>query len=191
MTFSSEQYRSFKLLSPAGCIIALLGFFLTFTEINCNGTTLDTITGVELATGYRPDIDLTESNDEPETKQEKYDPNVFALNAWIAAMLGLALFLIPKMRDQHALHLIIALIGFGCMIGLMFNLKSALNDAKSSGGVVNVDLPITFDMQPGYWIVTASFFLTLVADIVLWMHQRKVIADLHASRQPDNESNLS
>jgi len=42
----------YSILSPTGGLIAFLGFFLTFTEINCNGKTLDTITGIELSTGY-------------------------------------------------------------------------------------------------------------------------------------------
>lgn len=180
MAYSASQYRSIRLISPAGCVIAFLGFFLTFTEINCNGKTLDTISGVELATGYSPDIDLTEST-EPEEKAERYDPNIFALNAWIAALLGIILFAIPKMRDQYTLHAIVAAVGVVCMVGLMINLKRALMEAKSSGGgVVNIDLPITFDMQPGYWIVSVAFLITLVADIILLIHQRGVITEMRA-----------
>ena len=161
----------YSILSPTGCLIAFLGFFLTFTEINCNGKTLDTITGIELATGYQQDIDIVQSDDQSTEKQkpERYDPNIFALNGILAAIIGLVLFLIPAMRKQYALHAIVAGIGFVSMIGLMINLKSELAKARSGdSGIVNINLDLSFDMQPGYWLVTAAFLVTLVVDVVMW-----------------------
>lgn len=161
----------FKWISPVGSLIALLGFFLVFTEINCNGKSLDTITGIELATGYQQDIDLVQSDtaEEQEKETERYDPNIFALNALLAALLGIILFALPKMRDQHLLHAIVAGIGFASMIGLMVNLKSELMQAQNdSGSTVNIDLDLTFEMKPGFWLVTACFLITLVADIMLY-----------------------
>lgn len=167
----------FKWISPAGCIIALCGFFLVFTEVNCNGKTLDTITGIELATGYQPDIDLVTSDDGQEAQedkeQEKYDPNIFALNALLAAGIGIILFLIPGMRKQYALHAIVAAIGFASMIGLYLNLQSELK--KASGGsesTINFSLDLRFDMQPAYWLVTGCFLITLIADIFLARAQK-------------------
>ena len=86
-------YKQFTFLSPVTFIIALAGFFLTFTEINCNGQQLDTIKGIELVTGYEQELDfnLGEDNSAEEKKVEKYDPNIFALNAFIAAIIGLVL----------------------------------------------------------------------------------------------------
>ena len=163
--------NTFSILSPAGSLIAFIGFFLTFTEINCNGKTLDTITGLELATGYQEDIDLLQSGNTDTEKKgiERYDPNIFALNGILAAIIGLILFLLPGMRKQYALHAIVAAIGFASMIGLMINLKTELAKARSGDqGVVNINLDLTFDMQPGYWLVTSAFLVTLVSDILLW-----------------------
>lgn len=165
----NEIRLPFRWISPAGCLIAFVGFFLVFTEVTCNGKQIDTITGVELATGYSADVDLVQndSNTEIETQNEKGDPNIFALNAWIAALLGLILFIIPRMRDQHLLHALTAAIGLGCMIGLMINLQSELIKAKNKNdAVVNIDLDLQFNMQPGFWLVTLAFLVTLIADIM-------------------------
>lgn len=176
------KYTIFKWLSPTGCLIALAGFFLVFTEVNCNGKTLDTITGIELATGYSPDIDLVQSDDpeaestEKEKEKEKYDPNIFALNGILAALIGLVLFLIPGMRKQHLLHLVVVAIGFVSLIGLMINLKSEL--AKATNGkdsIVNLNLDLTFDMQFGYWLVTACFAISIIADIFLIRSTRSTV----------------
>ena len=161
----------FKWISPAGCILALAGFFLVFTDVNCNGKTLDTITGIEMATGYQPEIDLVEGDDNEEQQKdtEKYDPNIFALNALMAAIIGIILFAIPGMRKQHALHAIVAAIGFVSMLLLYFNLQSEIKKAQSGeNSTLNLNLNITFDMQPAYWLVMLCFLITLIADILLW-----------------------
>lgn len=64
------QYKTFSFLSPVTFILAFAGFFLTFTEVNCNGQQLDTIKGIELVTGYEQDLNIV-NNDSTENKEEK------------------------------------------------------------------------------------------------------------------------
>jgi len=117
-----------------------------------------------------------QSDDQSTEKQkpERYDPNIFALNGILAAIIGLVLFLIPSMRKQYALHAIVAAIGFVSMIGLMINLKTELMKARNGdNGVVNINLDLTFDMQPGNWLVTAAFMVTLLVNVVMWRGSRE------------------
>lgn len=163
-------YKQFTFLSPVTFIIALAGFFLTFTEINCNGQQLDTIKGIELVTGYEQELDfnLGEGNSAEEKKVEKYDPNIFALNAFIAAIIGLVLMAVKKLRTNYKLVAVIALIGFVCLIAMMVDLKTKIADAQNKqDSTLNIDLNIDFKMKFGFWLVTASFFIAAVWNILM------------------------
>ena len=176
------QYKTFSFLSPVTFIIAFAGFFLTFTEVNCNGQQLDTIKGIELVTGYEQDLNIV-NNDATENKAEKkaerYDPNIFALNAFIAAIIGLILMAVKKLRTNYKLVSIIATIGFICLIAMMVDLKSKIADAQNdSGSKLNIDLNIDFKMKFGYWLVTASFFVAALWNAMMGFGNRKTVAEV-------------
>ena len=157
-----------KLISPFSLLIAFFGFFLPFTDINCNGQTLDTIDGFELVTGYRQDFDISGSGEEKTTEMERYDPNIFALNAFIATIMGIFLFAVKKFRTGYLLQAIISGIGFICMLGLMIDLKSKLSNAQNGGGgKLNLDLNLEFEMKIGYWLVTICFLIATIINIKL------------------------
>lgn len=166
--------HKFSLLSPAGSLIALAGFFLIFMDINCNGTKLDSVTGIELVTGYEQDFDLTGT----ETKEayiEKYDPNIFALNGFIAAILGLILFIVKRWRNNFQLAAVIGAIGFICMLGLMIDLKSKIAKAQEKDSILNFNLNIEFEMKFGYWLVTLCFLIVTIVNIMAaWKERKKV-----------------
>jgi hypothetical protein len=166
--------RKFSFISPLSFLTALLAFMLTFTEISCNGKQIDTISGIELVRGYEQDFDITQSNNDVEKKVERSDPNIFALNAFIAGVLGLLLFLLKKMRNNYQLIAIVALIGFGCLIAMMINLQSEMTRAQNdSGGKVNIDLNIEVNMKIGFWLALASFFIAAVWNILMFREQRQ------------------
>ncbi len=157
-----------KFFSPISLLIAFFGFFLPFTDINCNEQKLDTINGIELVTGYKQDFDITNSGENEKTTMERYDPNIFALNAFIAAIMGIFLFVVKKFRSGYVLQAIISAIGFICMIGLMVNLKSKLAEAQNGGnGKLNFDLNLEFEMKFGYWLVTVCFLIATIVNIIL------------------------
>ncbi len=155
--YPKNTITGFTLLSPGAFFIALMGFFLTFTDINCNGQKLDSVSGIELVTGYKQELGIDKSAETPET--ERYDPNIFALNAFIAALLGIIIFAIKKFRTNYALTTLVAVIGFVCMLMLMIDLKTKLANAQKNNSTLNIDLNIEFEMKIGYWIVTACFLL--------------------------------
>ena len=162
------MHSPIKFLSPFSLLIAFFGFFLPFTDINCNEQKLDTINGIELVTGYKQDFDITNSGKEETAKMERYDPNIFALNAMLASIMGIFLFLVKKFRTGYVLQAIISAIGFICMLGLMINLKSKLAEAQNGGnGKLNFDLNLEFEMKFGYWLVTACFLIATIINIKL------------------------
>jgi len=163
------SYRKYTLISPLSFLVAVLAFLLTFTEINCNGQQLDTITGIELVRGYEQDIDIATENNDAAKKVERSDPNIFALNALIAGILGIVLFALKKMRNNYQLIGIIAVIGFGCLIGMMIDLQSKMTTAQNeSGGKLNIDLNVEIKMKIGFWLAVISFFIAAVWNFMLW-----------------------
>lgn len=163
-----------KWVSPTGCLLALLGFFLVFTDLNCNGKTLDSITGFELVRGYKPDLDIVaDKTDEQPTETERLRPNVFAVNAMISAIFGIILFLMRAMRKQYLTQSLITGIGFVSQAALMINLKSGLKNAASENdSILNTNFELTFDMQAGYWIVLILLGLATMANILLLLNER-------------------
>lgn len=154
----NKQVTSFPWISPLTFLVALLGFFLVFTDVNCNGTKLDSITGIELVRGYKQDLDISKETSES-VEPERYDPNIFALNAFLAALIGIALFIIKKTRDNYTLTAIVALIGLICMLMLMLDLKTKIANAQKGNSTLNIDLNIEFEMKLGYWLVTFCFLV--------------------------------
>lgn len=171
------KYQQYTFLSPVTFLIAFAGFFLTFTEINCNGQQLDTITGYELVTGYKQELDFNLGEVAAEQKNvEKYDPNIFALNAFIAAIIGLILMSVKKLRNNFKLVAIIAIIGFVCLIAMMIDLKSKISHAQNNpDSTLNIDLDLDFKMKIGYWLVTASFFIAAMWNILMAKNASKTI----------------
>ena len=165
------KYQQYKFLSPVTFVIALAGFFLTFTEINCNGQQLDTITGIELVTGYEQDLDIVKNDTAVENKADvtKYDPNIFALNAFLAAIIGIILMLFKKLRENFILVAIIASIGFICLMAMMIDLKSKIANAQNdSESTINLNLNIDFEMKFGFWLVSLSFLVAAIWNIIQW-----------------------
>lgn len=164
-----------KWVSPTGCLLALIGFSLVFTDLNCNGKKLDSITGYELVRGYQPDFDIAkEETQELTTETERYNPNLFAVNALIAAILSIVLFIIRGLRKQYLIHTIMSGIGFVSMFGLMINLQQGLKSATSGkNSIVNFNLNLQFDMQIGFWLVTLLFGIATTANGLLYYYDRK------------------
>ena len=75
MTDQSYSFRLPGFSSALPFLAAILGFFLVFTEVDCNGTTMISMTGYDLVTGDRQDPDTG-------TKEQE-DPNIWAIISWV------------------------------------------------------------------------------------------------------------
>ena len=155
----NKQVTSFPWISPLTFLVALLGFFLVFTDVNCNGTKLDSITGIELVRGYKQDLDISKEN-ERECGAGTYDPNIFALNAFWQVDRNCVVYHQKRAIIIHSLPL--SLIGFDGMLMLMLDLKTKDRGryAEPGNSTLNIDLNIEFEIEVG---ILAGYFLLLVA----------------------------
>ncbi len=126
-----------KMPSTIAFAVAILLFLMPFVDIKCNGSTLQTVTGLQLATGFTmKDADsgnnfLTDSKDDKteskktksSDKADKKDPNIYALIALGLGILGLGLsFTNAKAALTGAM--VTGVAAAGALVGLMIDIKS-------------------------------------------------------------------
>lgn len=136
-----------KIPSTIAFAVAILLFFMPFVDIKCNGTSLQTVSGVQLATGFKmnngsenslmndiktdkADEDITKAT----TKTDKKDPNLYGLVALGLGLLGLLLsFTNAKVAMGGAMAT--GIVSAVAMIGMMLDVKKKVKlDMPYSGG---------------------------------------------------------
>lgn len=127
---------STKIPSSVAFVVAVLLFFLPFIDIKCNGTSLQTVSGFQLATGFKmknssnsnsflDDVKTDEVDKgitKATTKSDDKDPNLYAMIALGIGVLGLALsFTNAKAAIGGAM--VTGIAAAGALIGMMLDLK--------------------------------------------------------------------
>jgi hypothetical protein len=89
--------------------VGILLFFTPFLEIKCNSMTIQSVSGVQLATGFKVDTnkgaagyfsDMSNSlENKTDRKVDREDPNIYAMLALLFAILGLIVAIV-KMRPK-------------------------------------------------------------------------------------------
>lgn len=144
-------------LSASPFILIILGFFMVFTEINCNGETLTKLTGYDLVTGVNDDLDAA---DDGET-----EPSIWAIVSLIAAASGILFLAIRNEKKRLIAFVAMGIIGLTSMILLYNELHQGINakmDENDSNATLNVDMSMVVEMKFGYWFVLGLFTLTTV-----------------------------
>lgn len=137
-----------KIPSSVAFIVAVLLFFMPFIDIKCNNMSLQTVTGIQLATGFKMknsssdnsflDDLKTDKADETitktTTKTDKKEPNLYAMVALGLGILGLLLsFTNAKAAIGGAM--VTGIASTGAMIGMMLDIKKKVKlDIPSTGG---------------------------------------------------------
>jgi len=135
-----------KIPSTVAFVVGVLLFFMPFIDIKCNGTSLQTVSGLQLATGFTMknsdnnsflDNNKTDNADEGTTKTTKKsdnkDPNLYAMIALGLGVLGLALaFTNAKAAIGGAMVTGIACAG--ALIGLMLDVKKNIKSSIPGAG---------------------------------------------------------
>lgn len=142
--------------SSVAFAVAVLLFLMPFAELKCTSKSEKgsgfsfsssaikiTNTGLGLAMGGQWKMKMGgfgslmgDEKDSMKQKQKKQDPNIFAIAAIAAGVLGLGLSL-TKVKSGAMIGTVCAVLGAGGLIGLMFDLKSRMKDmmpAKESSG---------------------------------------------------------
>jgi hypothetical protein len=172
-----------KVPSTVAFAVGVLLFFMPFVDIKCNGTSLQTISGFQLATGFKMKNNSSDSpflNDvktdkvdetitKSTTKTDKKEPNLYAMIAMGLGVLGLLLsFTNAKAAIGGAM--ITGIASAGALIGMMIDVKKKVKldmgdtGTKSSGSADNLgldklgdNLKITVDFTPWFYIAVIAF----------------------------------
>ena len=173
-----------KIPSTVAFAVAILLFFMPFVDIKCNGTPLQTVSGIQLATGFKMnngsensfmnDIKTDKADEgitKATTKTDKKDPNLYGLVALGLGLLGLLLsFTHAKAAIGGAMATGIA--SAVAMIGMMLDVKKKVKlDMPDNGGNAGeigkgIDdfgksmgdkMNITVDFTPWFYVAIIAF----------------------------------
>ena len=151
--------------------VALLLFLMPFLDIKCNDMSLQKISGLELATGFRVktsnndsflgNLDkMDNSSKSSNAKGEKKDPNLFALAALGLTLLGLVLSLLSAKGGGIGALLtgILAAVSLILlMIDIKGDIKTEIGDASKEGVSISVDFTSVFYITI-VLLLTAAYF---------------------------------
>lgn len=181
-TTSAPGVLGTKMPSTVAFAVAVLLFLMPFIDIKCNGSSLQTVSGIQLATGFKMknnssdnsflddvktegvDKNITKST----TKSDDKDPNLYALIALGLGVLGLALSF-TNAKSALGGAMATGLASAGALIGLMFdikkNIKSSIpsTDTGSGTGLDDIgksmsdNLNITVDFTSWFYIAIVAF----------------------------------
>jgi len=144
-----------KKFSPAFYGLIILLFFLPFVNLSCSGQTIMSLTGFQLITGAEyssqnmfgqnmsGQMNGAEVKDNKEIKAQP-----FALFAFLAALVGLALSFIKK-KSIAMINLVVSVLGAVFLLILKFNIDG---DVELSGQNM-----IKLEYQAGYWLSFCCF----------------------------------
>lgn len=160
----------------------VLLFLMPFLEIRCNGMKIQSVSGLQLATGFKTENSgggfggdtLTKTT----TNTDKQHPNTYALAALALGVVGLILCLMNKKATAGG-AMAAAVLGVAAMVGLYLDIKKQMNNGifnelsrktKDTGGEDTgvkdgfekigeglSNLSIKVDFAPVFYIVVVLF----------------------------------
>ena len=137
-----------KKLSPAAFVLALVCFFLPFATFSCQGHTVATLSGIQLATGTK----IRQPQVFGPPKEHKVDAEPLATLALLTLLAGVVLSFLRE-RKWSVVSAVLAALG----VILLAALKSKLDgDALRQGGEI-----IQVSYGTGYYLCLA-FLLSAV-----------------------------
>lgn len=173
-----------KVPSTVTFAVVVLLFLMPFIEIRCNGMKLQSVSGLQLATGFKTEKsgagDFTDrSLTKATTNSDKQHPNLYAMAGLILGVLGLGLCLVNN-RMATAAAMASAVLGVAALVGLLLDIKKQMRTGVfgdltektkdvSSGNVPEVDsginkigqglsdMKITVDFAPFFYVAIVAF----------------------------------
>ncbi len=176
-----------RMPSVVAYLVAVLLFFMPFIDIKCNNMSLQTVSGLQLATGFKMKNNSSDNsffNDmktdrvdetitKTTTKTDKKDPNLFALVALGLGVLGLLLSF-TNVRAAVGAAIVTGTGAAGALIGMMLDIKKKVKlempdtGGKSSeselgkglenfGKELGDKMAITIDFTPWFYVAVVAF----------------------------------
>lgn len=133
-------------IRPAVFILLIIMFFLPFAEIKCDSTAITGIKGIEFVTGK----EMKNPSDNKVEAEKKMDPDIYAIVAFCAALVGLILSFISN-KFINILNGLISLSGMVSLLLMKNNLETQVINADKSFGL------ITISFKFGFWMAFALF----------------------------------
>ncbi|MES1220636.1 MAG: hypothetical protein ABUT20_34355 [Bacteroidota bacterium] len=154
-------------LSPIFFLLGVAFFFLPFVDIRCNNVSLQQVSGVNLATGFKiktnnngslfDNLDQSGNNDFSFSKNGERKLNEYALIALIIGIAGLITSLI-NFKNREILGIITGVGAAAALIGLMADIKSQVKldlSAKSN----DLNIRVAVDFTPWFYITVLVFLI--------------------------------
>lgn len=156
--------------SPIVFAIAAICFVLPFVSFSCSGQRYATLSGLDLVRGAKVTVDqdalegFTDGLDEAfgtssdqesasttESQSEDTDPEIWAIIALAAALIGIVIGLVTKNRVRTIGSLAAAAVGILSLAILHSVLSGEFDIPKEAQGIV------AFEYRFGYWLVVLLF----------------------------------
>ena len=170
-----------KYSSSVSFLVALLLFFLPFVEIKCNATSLYKAKGIELVTGFTVKDDRDKNAEDTlsigDNRNERQEPNGFAVAAFVLGVLGLILSLV-NFSSRPLINTVIGTVAALCLLALLIQVQSDVG--KWSTGKAGNEGDLLHDMARSIRITaqfTAWYYLSVIAFIAaaFFSYRRKPI----------------
>jgi hypothetical protein len=167
-----------KIPSTVAFGVAILLFFLPFIDIKCGGMSIQTVSGVQLATGFKMKNNSSDNSflndmktDEVDktvtkatTKSDDKDPNMYALVALGLGVVGLLLSFLNA-KAGLGVAMVTGIGSAAALIGLMLDIKkkakidmpSTGSDNSLSKGLNDLSSKITVDFTPWFYVSVIAF----------------------------------
>ena len=133
-------------IRPAVFILLIIMFFLPFAEIKCDSTVITEIKGIEFVTGK----EIKSPSEKKVETEKKMDPDIYAIIAFTAAVIGLLLSFISN-KFVNILNGLISFTGMVMLLLMKNNLDTQVINSEESFGL------ITISYKFGFWIAFALF----------------------------------
>ena len=164
-----------KIPSSVAFVIALLVFFLPFSEIRCGGSSLMNNTGLGFAMGQEWKLsggygkDMLKDMDSKTGEKKVGNTQYFIIGAMALALIGLVLSLVGG-KSGSRIALVAGILGAGVLVAFMFDLKKWFNDGmakqaadKAKDGTDSLgldklgDVKLSLAFTPWFYIAIVAF----------------------------------
>lgn len=180
-----------KIPSAVAFGIGLLLFLLPFIDIRCNGMSLQTVSGVQLATGFEVSSGGGSGNslftdNAPKKSTEKKKPNLFAMVALVLAALGLILSLAGPAKSGWS-GILTGGLSAAALIGLFIDVKREVGNNLKIPKTENIGtgegddflglnklgqqmdkMSITVDFTPWFYVAVIAFLAAAFFSYKRW-----------------------
>ncbi len=173
-TNSTDTFFRKKYVTTWAFAMALLLFLLPFSQVRCGSATLAENSGLGIALGWQWKIAMLGSSnellkaikkDEPGNKNQlKERPNVFAIVALLAGLVGLVMSVMAY-NNRSLVTMSAGALGVVMLIALLIQFKLVLQSSLSDKGDKEMNMSSIITVQFTIWYFLSVFLFAAAAFI--------------------------